>query len=63
MTATDLPTADQCEQVFHAALGQGDTAGWSNSLRILIVHDPHRAERLIDLARVALGVAEKETAR
>jgi hypothetical protein len=58
MTATDLPTADQCEQIFHAALKQGDIRGVEAALRILIVHDPYRAERLMDLARMALIIVE-----
>ena len=58
MTA-GLPTADQCEQIFHAALKQGVTADWSDALRILIVHDPHRAERLMNVADTILAGADR----
>jgi len=48
--------ADDCERIFHAALGQGDIAGVEAALRILAVKDPYRAERLMDLTRVALAI-------
>lgn len=50
-------TAEDCERIFHAALGQGDVIGVEAALRILAVKDPHRAQHLIDLTRVALIIA------
>ena len=51
-------TADDCERIFHAALGVGDIQGVEAALRLMAAKDPHRAQRLMDLTRMALIVAE-----
>jgi hypothetical protein len=51
-------TADDCERLFHAALEAADMRGIEAALLLLAAKDPHRAERLMDLTRVALIVAE-----
>lgn len=51
-------SADQCERIFRAALSAGDMVGVEAALRVLAVRDPHRAERLMDLTRMALIVAD-----
>jgi hypothetical protein len=51
-------TADDCERIFHAALGEGDTRGVEAALHILAVQDPHRAQYLMDLTRAALVIAD-----
>lgn len=50
-------TADDCERIFHAALGEGDTRGVDAALHILAVKDPRRAQYLMDLTRAALVIA------
>lgn len=50
-------TAEDCERIFHAALGEGDTRGVEAALRILAVKDPHRAQYLMDLTRAALAIS------
>jgi hypothetical protein len=50
-------TADDCEQMFHASLRNGDTRGVDAALRLLAVRDPHRAQDLLDLTRMALTIA------
>jgi hypothetical protein len=51
-------TADDVERIFHASLERGDMRGVEASLRLLAVKDPHRAQDLMDLCRMALIVAE-----
>jgi hypothetical protein len=51
-------TPDQLEEIFHAALGAGDIRGVECALTVLAVRDPHRAQRLMDLTRMVLIVAE-----
>jgi hypothetical protein len=50
-------TADQCEEIFHAALSAGDARGAEAALTVMAVRDPHRAQELLDLTRVALHLA------
>jgi hypothetical protein len=52
-----LPTADQAEQMFHAAIKAGDTEGVHAALVALAVRDPHRAQDLLDMTKIALKVA------
>lgn len=47
-------TADEWEQVFHATLNAGDLQGAEAALRVLAIKDPHRAQHLMDLTRMAL---------
>jgi hypothetical protein len=54
----DLPTAEQCEQIFLAAVEQGDARGVDASLRILCIHDPHRAGELFETLRLGLKLAD-----
>jgi hypothetical protein len=56
-------TADDWEQVFHATLERGDIQGVEAALRVLAIKDPHRAERLMDLTRMALVVADAASSR
>lgn len=58
MGRADLPTPEQCERIFHAALGAGDTRGVDAALRCLAVQDPHRAQELLDLTRAGLDVVQ-----
>lgn len=51
-------SADQVEQIFHAELGKGDIRGVEAALRLMAVKDPHRAQELMDLCRMALVVAD-----
>lgn len=53
---TDLPDADTCERIFHAALSEGDTEGVEAALRLLIVQDPRRATALWDELKTALAI-------
>jgi hypothetical protein len=50
-------TADDCVAVFHAALWAGDTIGMEAALTLLAVRDPHRAQTLLDMTRLALELA------
>jgi hypothetical protein len=54
--------ADTCERIFHAALGTGDVRGVEAALTVLAVQDPHRAQYLMDLTRVALHLAGRAAA-
>ncbi len=58
MARDDLPTADQCEAIFHAALGEGDPDGVEAALRCLVVQDPRRAADLFETAKVSLQLVE-----
>jgi hypothetical protein len=51
-------TADDWEHVFHAALERGDIQGVEAALRVLAIKDPHRAQELMDLLRMALVVRD-----
>lgn len=51
-------TADDCETIFHAALGKGDVKGVDYALRLLTTKDPRRAQRLFDATRTALDIAK-----
>lgn len=57
---TNLPTSDQCEEIFHATLRAGDPKGVESALTLLAVQDPHRAQELLDLTRAALAVARED---
>jgi uridine phosphorylase len=58
MTGAELhPTPDQLEQVFHAALKEGDARGVGAALRLMAVQDPGRAQRLADALDTALKIA------
>lgn len=61
MSATTLPSAEQCEEIFHAALSAGDGRGVEAALRLLAVQDPHRAQALLDLTRFALDFAREQS--
>lgn len=50
-------TADQCEEIFHAALRRGDARGVEAALTLLAALDPRRAASLFDQIRLALSVA------
>jgi hypothetical protein len=50
-------TADQLEELFHAALKAGDVEAVGHVLRALIGLDPRRAIRLHDDLKTALRVA------
>lgn len=58
--AVDM-TAAECERIFHAALSAGDAEGVVASLRLMTVIDPHRAQTLYDMTRLALAIAGEET--
>ena len=49
-----LPSAEQCEQIFHAALEARDMEGVYAALRVLAVKDPHRASDLFETLKVGL---------
>lgn len=57
VVSRDLPTADQLEEVFHAALRAGDAKDVDAALRLMAVQDPHRAELLLDMLQLALQLA------
>lgn len=57
MTSKGMPTGDQLEQVFHAALTAGDAEGVEAALTVMVGVDPRRAERLYDDLRTAVRVA------
>lgn len=52
-------TADELEQLFHAALEAGDTRGVEAALTVMATKDPHRAQRLFDETKRALAVASR----
>ncbi len=52
----DLPGADRCVEIFHAALGAGDEPGVHAALLCLAVQDPHRAQALMDASKTALDL-------
>jgi hypothetical protein len=51
-------TPDDCVKIFHAALQTGDARGVEAALTLLAVLDPHRAQNLLDTARVAVAIAQ-----
>jgi hypothetical protein len=59
----DTPSAEECVQIFHAALKKGDTEGVHAALVGLALKDPHRAQDLLDLTRIALRAASDPTLR
>lgn len=54
MPNPQLPTADECERIFRAALGQGDMRGVEAALLILAVQDPRRADTLMKDVKAVL---------
>lgn len=58
MTTSPLPTPDECEQIFHAALTAGDARGVEAALTLMTPQDPHRAQLLLDTVRFALEIAQ-----
>ena len=54
----DLPTAKECEEVFHAALSAGDTQGVYAALFVMGVQDPARAQHLLTLLDTATTIAQ-----
>lgn len=61
-TDTPVPmTADECEQIFHAALTAGDIPTVEAALRVMVARDPARAVALYDMLRVAVAVADAVT--
>lgn len=64
MPRDDLPSADQCEAIFHAALSAGDVKGVEAALRVLVVQDPRRALDLFETTKTALDlIAAADTGR
>lgn len=57
MTSPGPLTADQCEQIYHAAMAAGDIDGVYAALTAMAVRDPHRAQDLKDLTLLCLRVA------
>lgn len=55
---SDLPTADQLEDVFHAALKDGDIEGVEAAIRVMVTVDPKRAVALYDDLQTALAIAK-----
>lgn len=58
LTPGQLPTAQQAEEIFDAALHAGDARGVDAALRILAVRDPHRAQLLFDILEFACAIAQ-----
>ncbi len=58
MPRDDLPTAEQCEETFHAALRERDIRGVEAALLVLAVQDPHRAQDLFETTKVALELID-----
>lgn len=58
MTAPPLPTVEQCEQIFFAALKAGDAEGVEAALMLMAPQDPDRAQVLLDSIRFALTIAD-----
>lgn len=58
MAREDLPSVDRCVEIFHAALGAGDTEGVHAALLCLAVQDPRRAQELIDTAKTGLDLID-----
>ena len=56
---TDLPTADQLEDVFHAALKASDLDGVMAALEVMARVDPHRAGRLMEDLQTAVHLAKR----
>lgn len=56
---SDLPTADQLEAVFHAALKESDLDGVMAALQVMTRVDPHRAGRLMDDLQTAVHLAKR----
>jgi hypothetical protein len=50
-----LETADQCEDLFYAALRADDPRGVETALAELTLKDPDRAQSLNEILRLALG--------
>lgn len=50
---SDLPTSDECEEVFHAALRAGDPQGVYSALIVMSIQDPARAQHLATLLDLA----------
>lgn len=55
--SADEFTADQLEEVFHAALAAGDAKGVEAALLVMTTVDPYRAGYLYETLEVALAVA------
>lgn len=51
-------TAADCELMVHGALRAGDVKAVFAAMRLLVTKDPHRAEVLLDVIKVALEVAK-----
>jgi hypothetical protein len=56
MTGVAHLSAAQCEDLFNAALAEGDARGVEAALTLLAVRDPHRAQVLLNSVRLALAV-------
>jgi hypothetical protein len=54
----DLPTPDECERIFHAALDKHDVKAVHAALLILAVQDPHRAESLTQATKTTLDLLD-----
>lgn len=59
----ELPSAEQCEQIFHAALKAHDMEGVVTALCILAVQDPHRASDLLEMLNLGLWLSDQRDSR
>lgn len=51
-----LPNPGDCELIVHAALKAQDPHGVVLGLKLLAVQDPHRAQALYDLVKLAIDI-------
>lgn len=63
MTRPDLPSAADCEAIFHAAGAERDWRGVQAALLGLTVQDPQRAQLLYDTLKVGVALANERTTR
>ena len=62
LTIADLSPA-ACETIARNALKAGDMRAVDAALHVLAVKDPHRAQELVDLMKVALAMSDAEETR
>lgn len=60
---TSLPSPDNCERIFHAALAAGDMRGVVAALEVMAPQDPERADRLYKTVELALRMTRSTTNR
>lgn len=58
---TRLPNPGDCELIVHAALKAHDMHGVVLGLKLLAVHNPHRAQALYDLVLLAINLRTYDT--